>query len=673
VLTVDPRPLVSISLSPNQPTVTRGSTTQFTATGTYSDGTTADLTNVVTWTSSDPAIATITPTGSVAAMARGTTAITASSGSISASTTMTVTPSPLTVRAPSFTFVYGQPIPTTFTPTYEGLVLGDTQPATPATCTSDAHTGSGVGTYSITCSGAVDPNYGIAYGAAVVTVKPAPLVIQAPTGEGNYGTPTAPTYVGLVNGDPGPATPPACTTPTLGTAPTTCSGAADPNYEITYVGGVLTITPAVLTVTAADASKVSGEANPPLTATISGFVNGDTAAVLTAQPTCTTAAVAASPAGTYAISCSGATAANYTFSYVAGTLTVTPGDADLSVTQVDSADPVRWGTAVTYTLTVRNLGPGDATGVVVSETLAGPGTVLSATGPAGSCAVTASGATCPVGSLGTGATETVTVTVRADGPGTITASAHVDGDQRDPIKTNDEAVETTSVDRHATALAYTGANVPIATGTPATLAGVLTDGPGPVSGRTVTFTLGAGSTAQNCSGTTDATGRASCTIAAISQPLGPGTVTATFAGDALYLPSTDSKSTLLYAFVPGAGTGAFVVGDKSATGSVQFWGSQWSTLNALSGGPAPSAFKGFARDTAAPTCGGAWATDPGNSAPPPDGPLPAYMGVVVTSSTTTTGSQISGTVAHIVVVRTDTGYDAKVGHPGTGTVIATVC
>lgn len=28
---------------------------------------------------------------------------------------------------------------------------------------------------------------------------------------------------------------------------------------------------------------------------------------------------------------------------------------------------------------------------------------------------------------------------------------------------------------------------------------------------------------------------------------------------------------------------------------------------------------------------------------------------------------------HIVVVKTDTGYDAKVGHPGTGTVVATVC
>ena len=54
-------------------------------------------------------------------------------------------------------------------------------------------------------------------------------------------------------------------------------------------------------------------------------------------------------------------------------------------------------------------------------------------------------------------------------------------------------------------------------------------------------------------------------MASVSQPLGPGTVTAAFAGDDLYLPFTDSKPNLLYAFVAGAGTGAFVVGDKSAT------------------------------------------------------------------------------------------------------------
>ena len=49
------------------------------------------------------------------------------------------------------------------------------------------------------------------------------------------------------------------------------------------------------------------------------------------------------------------------------------------------------------------------------------------------------------------------------------------------------------------------------------------------------------------------------------------------------------------------------------------------------------------------------------------------MSVVVTSKVTKSGSTISGTIVHIVVVKTNAGYDANPGHPGTGTVVATVC
>lgn len=159
----------------------------------------------------------------------------------------------------------------------------------------------------------------------------------------------------------------------------------------------------------------------------------------------------------------------------------------------------------------------------------------------------------------------------------------------------------------------------------------------------------------------------------MNQPLGPGVVAGSFAGDEEYLASSESTPTLLFAFVPGTGSGAFVVGDRAATGPVMFWGAKWPSLNPLSQGVAPSKFGGFAKDTANPTCGGTWSTDAGNSAPPPAGPLPAYMGVVVSSSTTTNGSQISGNIVRIVVVRTDAGYDTNLGHPGTGTVVAQVC
>ena len=96
------------------------------------------------------------------------------------------------------------------------------------------------------------------------------------------------------------------------------------------MAGTLTVTPAGLTITADDQSKVYGAALPALTASYSGLVNGDTAASLTTPPTLTTTATAGSHVGTYAITASGAACADYTISYVAGTLTVTP--ASLTIT-----------------------------------------------------------------------------------------------------------------------------------------------------------------------------------------------------------------------------------------------------------------------------------------------------------------------------------------------------
>ncbi len=130
---------------------------------------------------------------------------------------------------------------------------------------------------------------------------------------------------------------------------------------------------------------------------------------------------------------------------------------------------------------------------------------------------------------------------------------------------------------------------------------------------------------------------------------------------------------LVFAFAPGGGS--FVIGDQnSANGtSVTFWGAQWWKLNSLSGGSAPASFKGFAKNPSTPSCGTSWSTDPGNSAPPPAGPLPAFMGVIVSSQISQSGSAISGDTAHIVVVQTNVGYAPNPGHAGTGVVIAQFC
>jgi uncharacterized repeat protein (TIGR01451 family) len=231
-----------------------------------------------------------------------------------------------------------------------------------------------------------------------------------------------------------------------------------------------------------------------------------------------------------------------------------------------------------------------------------------------------------------------------------------------------------TINREETTLTYTGDTV-IANNTTAHLSAVLKeDGINPINGRPVTLTLGSGATAQSCPATTDPTGTAACSVGPVSQPLGPGTVSATFAGDSFYLPASASASTIMFAFPT---RGAFVVGNQSATGAVTFWADAWNLLNSLSGGVAPSAFKGFAATlpNSPPSCGEpAWFTRTGNSPPPPPpASVPSYMGVLVSSQVVKTGSGVAGDTVSIVVVKTNPGYGPNPGNAGTGTVVAVYC
>jgi hypothetical protein len=228
-----------------------------------------------------------------------------------------------------------------------------------------------------------------------------------------------------------------------------------------------------------------------------------------------------------------------------------------------------------------------------------------------------------------------------------------------------------SITKEETTLSYTGPTV-IPNGMPVTLTGVLLeDGAIPIASRTVSFTLGTGGSAQACAGSTDASGNVSCTIPVVNQPLGANTLGGSFVGDAYYLASSVSASVVSFAF---PARGDFVVGDETATGTVEFWGDDWAMANQLSGGAAPNSFKGFAANTSAPpACGTSWTSNPGNSSDPPNPPLPSYMGVIVSSAVDKSGPTISGSVFKIVVVATNPGYDANPHHHGTGTVVATYC
>lgn len=178
-----------------------------------------------------------------------------------------------------------------------------------------------------------------------LTGPPPTLTVTAPSVSVTYGgaTPTLPpAYAGFTSGDTASSlvSPAVCTTTATSSSPvgsyaTTCAGAVDSNYTIAYTGGTLIVTPASLTVTAANATVVAGQPLPALTATVTGFVNGQTNTVISGSAACTTTATATSPAGTYPITCTKGTlsAANYTFgTFTAGALTITPAAATACTT-----------------------------------------------------------------------------------------------------------------------------------------------------------------------------------------------------------------------------------------------------------------------------------------------------------------------------------------------------
>jgi trimeric autotransporter adhesin len=103
-LTVTKAILVSITVTPANPDLLLGTVRQFTATGTFSDQSTQNITSSVTWASSNDSVASIRGGGLAAALTLGSLTISATSGSISGSTPVTVGPATLvsiTVRPES--------------------------------------------------------------------------------------------------------------------------------------------------------------------------------------------------------------------------------------------------------------------------------------------------------------------------------------------------------------------------------------------------------------------------------------------------------------------------------------------------------------------------------------------------------------------------------------------
>jgi trimeric autotransporter adhesin len=296
----------------------------------------------ITYTSSDTTKATVDATsGVVTGLAVGTTTIMATQAAASgfnagtsASYTLTVTiGTPTITAAPTASGItYGQTLAASALSGGAASVAGTFAFTAPGTAP-----GAGKAAQGVTFIPTDTTNYTSTTTTVNVMVFPAPLTVKADPKTKLYGaanpTLTA-TITGYVNsetsavltGEPALSTTAATTSGVASYTITTAIGTlASANYSFGLVDGTLAVTKAPLTVTADNKTRASGAADPTFTATLTGFVNGDTSAVVTGAATFSSMATPTSAVGTYPITpaLGTLTATNYAFTtFTNGTLTV---------------------------------------------------------------------------------------------------------------------------------------------------------------------------------------------------------------------------------------------------------------------------------------------------------------------------------------------------------------
>jgi hypothetical protein len=328
--------------------------------------------------------------------------------------------------------------------------------------------------------------------------------------EGSY------TESGSFTGD---ATQPVPLTGSTNTATLTVTPATT---TLTYTGSTSVTNGQPITLSGNLTSGGSDLSGQPVTFTLGSGSSAQTCSTTTGSTgaaSCTVSAVN-QPVGPTPVN--GTYAGNTYYLSASSTGSVQVGPSQVSTSLTVSPTTGTYGSPVTVSATLTNdYTNTPATGQTVTLTLNGSQSCSATTNASGvaSCNITPNepGGTYTLAASFGGNTTTVPTLLSSTGSGTFTENKASDS------------------------LTYTG-STSTTSGQSPTLSATLTSNGTALSGQTVTFTVGSGSSAQKCSGTTNSAGNVSCSICSFNQSASPLPVTVSYAGNAYILSDSTSVS-----------------------------------------------------------------------------------------------------------------------------------
>ncbi len=265
-LSVNAPTLTSIAVTPANPSITKGGTEQFTATGSYSNSTTANITSQVTWASGMTSAATITSGGLATGVGPGTSSITATLGSVSGKTTLTVT-------APILTSIAVTPANPSITKggTEQFTATGSYSNSTTANITSQVTWASGMTSAATITSGGLAT--GVGPGTSSITAT-----LGSVSGKTTL-TVTAPTLTSIAVTPANPSITKGGTEQFTATGSYSNSTTANITSQVTWASGMTS----AATITSGGLATGVGPGTSSITATL-GSVSGKTTLTVTAPP-----------------------------------------------------------------------------------------------------------------------------------------------------------------------------------------------------------------------------------------------------------------------------------------------------------------------------------------------------------------------------------------------------